>query len=104
MKTIAAGTDAVVSGRQSEPITPLPPEGVIDLVVGLPGPDGQVRLIGGDPGMSDGYRRHGAGPTPGPVRNNAPATGKDSRRSAKFRHTRVDYSTAGSGRPYVASR
>jgi len=38
--------------------------------------------IGGDPGISDGWPRHGAPPTNGPVRNDAPATGNGSNRSA----------------------
>jgi hypothetical protein len=50
----AIAPDAVVSGRHCEPIRRLPRRGVIGLIVGLPGPDGQGLLIGGDPGMPDG--------------------------------------------------
>ena len=60
--------------------------------------------IGGDPGISDGW--------PPPWRTSYQWTGPKRRPSyrqrlkpiSQFRHSRIDYSTAGSGRPYVARR
>ena len=42
---------AVIASQSSPGLA----ENVIGLILGLPGPDGAVLLIGGDPGMPDGY-------------------------------------------------